>query len=231
MMHEWFGYGTVAFLMRGEITDQNETWICTFDSQPVSRTVIDTSLALDLRNSRFKIRISQDYETQEKIESRFENADEYLADHPEYRDKTIEAITNHMAEYLEYSKAVRVAISRLKTIVGTIMTDRSQRMTGHFGPQSSTFGEEFPDCETLKIDVNLHSHSSVSNPLYPDSWSYGKDSQVPTSDTIGCRTCKHGSFPLGHMIRECIDTRQKSKSAVCCSWVLAVTVEATYKPR
>jgi hypothetical protein len=94
----------------------NDIWLCTFHEKRVSRTEIATSLVFGPKNSRFLIRVSQDYETQAKIESRYEDADAYFADHPEYRDKAREAINDHIAKNPEHEKAMNAALARMKNL-------------------------------------------------------------------------------------------------------------------
>ncbi len=96
--------------------DPNDIWLCTFHSERVSRTEIDTSLVFDPRNNRFRVRVSQDYETQAKIEFSYSDADAYLAGHPEHQDKAREAINNHMAKNPEHEKAMKAALARMKNL-------------------------------------------------------------------------------------------------------------------
>ncbi len=96
--------------------DQNDIWLCTFHSERVSRTEIDTSLVFDPRSNRFRVRVSQDYETQAKIEFSYSDADAYLAGHPEHQDKAREAVNDHMAKNPEHEKAMKVALARMKNL-------------------------------------------------------------------------------------------------------------------
>jgi hypothetical protein len=96
--------------------DPNDVWLCTFHEETASRTQIDTSLVFDQKNNRFRIRVSQDYETQAKIEFRYEDADAYLAHHPEYRDKARAAINDHIANNPAHEKAMNAALARMKNL-------------------------------------------------------------------------------------------------------------------
>jgi|GEM_PF-4501063 len=98
------------------MSDPNDVWLCTFDEKRASRTEINTSLVFDPKHNRFRIRVSQDYETQAKIEFRYEDAFAYLADHPEYWDKAREAINDHIAKNPEHEKAMNAVLPRLKNL-------------------------------------------------------------------------------------------------------------------
>jgi hypothetical protein len=96
--------------------DPNDIWLCTFREERVSRTAISTSLVFDPKNKRFRVRVSQDYETQAKIEFRYLDADTYLADQPEYRDTAREAIKDHIADNPAHAKAMNSALARMKNL-------------------------------------------------------------------------------------------------------------------
>jgi hypothetical protein len=96
--------------------DPNDIWLCTFHEERPSRTEIGTSLVFDPKNKRFRIRVSQDYETQAKIEFSYSDADAYLAHHPEYRDMSREAINGHIANNPEHEKAMKAALARMKNL-------------------------------------------------------------------------------------------------------------------
>jgi hypothetical protein len=94
--------------------DRNDVWLCTFHSERASRNVIDTALVYDARNNRFRVRVSQDYETQAKIE--FSYADAYLAGHPEHQEQAREAINDHIAENAEHRKGMKAALAQMKSL-------------------------------------------------------------------------------------------------------------------
>lgn len=74
------------------------------------------SLVFNSRSKEFRVRISQDYETQAKIETRYTDADAYLAEHPEYQDTAKGAIREHIANEPEHEEAMRAALRRMKNL-------------------------------------------------------------------------------------------------------------------
>jgi hypothetical protein len=99
-----------------QMGNPNDIWMCTFHSERVSRTEIDTSLVFDPRSNTFQVRVSQDYETQAKIECSYSEAEAYLAGHPEHRRKAWEAINDHMAKNSEHEKTMKAALARMKNL-------------------------------------------------------------------------------------------------------------------
>ena len=96
--------------------DPNDIWLCTFQEERRSRTEIDASLVFDPKNNRFRVRVTQDYETQAKILFNYSDADAYLAGHPDYREKARNAINGHMANNPEHEKGMRAALARMKNL-------------------------------------------------------------------------------------------------------------------
>src|SRR4051812_16689538 len=94
----------------------NDVWLCTFRTERKSRTEIDTSLVFDPKYNRFQIRVSQDYETQAKIETNYSDADAYFATHQDDRDRAREAINDHMVKNPEHEKGMRAALARMKNL-------------------------------------------------------------------------------------------------------------------
>jgi hypothetical protein len=70
----------------------------------------------DPRSNGFRVRVSQDYETQAKIEFNYSDADAYLAGHPEHQEKAKEAINAHMAKNPKHAKAMKAALARMKNL-------------------------------------------------------------------------------------------------------------------
>lgn len=99
-----------------QMCDLGDIWLCNFEEKRVSRTEITTSLVFDATRKRFRIRVSQDYETQDKIESRYSDADAYFANHPEYRDKARKAIKDHTAKNSKQVKRMKAALTRIKNL-------------------------------------------------------------------------------------------------------------------
>lgn len=94
--------------------DPHDIWLCTFKAERVNRTEITTSLLFDPRNNRFRIRVSQDFETQAKIEFSYFDADAYFASHPEYQKKAREGINDHIAKNPQHGRAMKAALTRMK---------------------------------------------------------------------------------------------------------------------
>lgn len=98
------------------MSDENDIWLCTFESKKESRTEKDLSLLFNLRNNRFQIRVSQDYDTQSQIGNRFLDADDYFAEHPEHRDTAMKAIADYLATNSAHDNAMKAAMSRMKSL-------------------------------------------------------------------------------------------------------------------
>ncbi len=99
-----------------EDTQVSDIYLYRFEQKNQSRTEITTSLVFDVRSNMFRIRISQDYETQAKIERTYlEGSDlaAYLAEHPEHRDKARQSIDDHIAEHPEHKKAMKAAMAQM----------------------------------------------------------------------------------------------------------------------
>jgi hypothetical protein len=97
----------------------HDVYLYTYDERRQSRCEFTTSLVFNTRSNRFRIRISQDYDTQAKIEHSYLEADEadaYLAQHPEHRDRARRAIDNHIAEHPEHEKAMKAAMALMKNL-------------------------------------------------------------------------------------------------------------------
>ncbi len=94
----------------------HDVYLYTFDERRQSRCEFTTSLVFNTRSDSFRIRTSQDYETQAKIEHSYlegSEMDAYLARHPEHRDEARKAIEKHLAEHLEHGKAMKAAMARM----------------------------------------------------------------------------------------------------------------------
>jgi hypothetical protein len=94
----------------------NDVWLCAFRTKRQSRTEIDTSLVFDTKQNKFQIRVSQDYETQAKIESSYSDVDAYLAAHKDDREMAMQAISDHLATNPKYKKEMRSALARIKSL-------------------------------------------------------------------------------------------------------------------
>ena len=94
----------------------NDVWLCSFRTERQSRTEIDTSLVFDPKNNRFQIRVSQDYETQAKIEFSYSDADAYFAAHQDDREKARKAINDHIATNPKHEKGMSLALARIKNL-------------------------------------------------------------------------------------------------------------------
>jgi len=98
------------------MSNPNDVWLCTFRTERQSRTEIETSLVFDTKYKRFQIRVSQDYETQAKIEFSYSDADAYFATHQDDREMAKKAINDHMATTPKYEKEMSSALARIKSL-------------------------------------------------------------------------------------------------------------------
>ena len=96
------------------MSDPNEIHLCTFQPKRVSRTEIEYSLVF--KDKSFQIQVSQDYETQAKIEFSYSDADMYLAGHLEYRDKAKQAVSDCIAKNPDHAKAMKAALAQMKNL-------------------------------------------------------------------------------------------------------------------
>jgi hypothetical protein len=90
---------------------------CTPSKKRQSRCELTTSLVFNTRTNSFRIRTSQDYETQAKIEHSYlegSKVDDYLGRHSEHRDGATNAIEKHLEEHPEHEQAMSAALARLK---------------------------------------------------------------------------------------------------------------------
>lgn len=95
----------------------HDVYLHTFEETRHSRCEFTTSLVFNTRSNSFRIRRSQDYETQAKIEHVYlegSERDAYLAQHPEHRDGARSAIEAHLKEHPEHEKAMKGAMARME---------------------------------------------------------------------------------------------------------------------
>lgn len=98
------------------MSDSSDMFLCTFTSEKKSRTEINAALVFNPELSAFRIRVSQGYENQAKIEVRYLNADLYLADHPGNQELAKRAIDSHIAANPEQAKPMKAALARMKSL-------------------------------------------------------------------------------------------------------------------
>lgn len=91
----------------------NELYLCTLHEERHSRCEYTTSLVFDTRSKVFKIRTSQDYETQAKIHHAYQDVKSYLAEHPEHRDTVRDAIATYTEKNPEHETAMKTALTRM----------------------------------------------------------------------------------------------------------------------
>ena len=96
--------------------DPNRIWLCTIHEERVSRAERTTSLFFDPGQGRFRIQLIIDYETKPDVVTSYSDADAYLGNHPEYRDKAKQAINDHLAKHPEHKKAMDAALARMQTL-------------------------------------------------------------------------------------------------------------------
>ena len=95
----------------------HDVYLYTFEQTNQSRCEFTTSLVFNTRSNSFRIRKSQDYDTQAKIDHRYLDGgdqDAYLAEHREHRDNAKSAIEAHLKIHPEHEKVMKAAMARLE---------------------------------------------------------------------------------------------------------------------